>query len=491
MKREMFKKLMAVSLATAMTVGMTACGGETQTSSEQPSSSESKPSESSSEVASSSSEEEVGLLPIIKDADGNPIDLGGMEIIVRDWWTSEDAWDQMANQPETPYEVARAEYWNWIQETYNFTIKREQIGDWGSVPQDFVDYATTGGDDKNYVFTVREDSKITGAIDAGLVYDLSTLDCLDFTEEKFTKNRLHEQFGWNGHIWAMYAGVSEPGTGVFFNEKVLKEAGINPDDIYQMQADGTWTWDAWTKLMDQVQRDVDGDGVIDIYGTTQNNGAMVEALVYSNNGEFIGKENDKFVYKLENANTLEGLDFAVKILSEYTYPYPEGANWDYYKEVFKNGLAAFMPEDAYNITGMCKDYEFKYGYVMVPKGPQASDYTNRWSNNPALLPACYDADRAWKIAFAWNLFTDDVPGYEGYDSQIENYMKAAPDLRIAEETCAMQTEKGMVTWGGVVPNVNMGPDLIWNITAGAVVSEKVEAIRDTWKAYIDDANAKK
>ena len=176
MKREMFKKLMAVSLATAMTVGMTACGGETQTSSEQPSSSESKPSESSSEVASSSSEEEVGLLPIIKDADGNPIDLGGMEIIVRDWWTSEDAWDQMANQPETPYEVAGAEYWNWSQETYNFTIKREQIGDWGSVPQDFVDYATTGGDDKNYVFTVREDSKITGAIDAGLVYDLSTLD---------------------------------------------------------------------------------------------------------------------------------------------------------------------------------------------------------------------------------------------------------------------------------------------------------------------------
>ena len=78
MKREMFRKLMAVSLATAMTVGMTACGGETQTSSEQPSSSESKPSESSSEVASSSSEEEVGLLPIIKDADGNPIDLGGM-----------------------------------------------------------------------------------------------------------------------------------------------------------------------------------------------------------------------------------------------------------------------------------------------------------------------------------------------------------------------------------------------------------------------------
>ena len=36
--------------------------------------------------------------------------------------------------------------------------------------------------------------------------------------------------------------------------------------------------------------------------------------------------------------------------------------------------------------------------------------------------------------------------------------------------------------------MNIGPDFVWNIGPNAVVSEQVEAIRDTWKSYIDDAN---
>ena len=495
MKREMFKKLMAVSLATAMTVGMTACGdtpaSSEQGSSETPASSESTAS-SETPASTEASSEEVEYLPVIKGADGNPIDLGGMEIIVRDWWTTEDQWNQMANEPETAYEMARAEYWQWIQDTYNFKIKREQIGDWGSVPQDFVDYATNPADDKNYVFTVREDAAITAACYNGLVYDLSTLDCLDFSETKFTQNRLHEQWTFGDKIYAMYAGVSEPRTGVFFNTELLEAVNIKADDLYQWQTNGEWTWDKWIEVMNAVQRDTNNDGAIDVYGTTQNNGVMVESCVYSNGGEFIGKENGKFVLKLEEQNTVDGLEFAVKILDNYTFPYPQDAQWDYYKEAFKSGQAAFMPEDAYNITGMAKDWEFEYGYLMFPKGPNATnnDYTNRWSNNPSLIPANYDAERAWKIAFAWNLFTDPIPGYEDYDPQIENYMKATTDPRVAELTCAMQTKKGMVTHAGMVPNVNMGPDLIWNISAGAVVSEKIDAIKGTWQEYIDAANNK-
>ena len=355
-------------------------------------------------------------------------------------------------------------------------------------------YCTTGGDDNNYVFTLRDDAAVTGAMAQGLMRDLTTLDCLDFSEEKFTKNLLHEQYSKGDAIYAMYAGVSEPRTGMFFNKKLLKDAGIDPETIYDMQANGTWTFDAWTNLMDQVQQDKDNDGVVDVWGTTQNNGVLVENAVYSNDGEFIGMENGQYVYKLEDAETLEALEWAVNVFNNYTLPYPEGAQWDYFKEAFKNGEAAFMPEDAYNITGMCKDWEFEYGYVMFPMGPvranKGEGNINRWSNNPACIPACYDDDKAWKIAFAWNLYTEPVPGYEDYDPQIENYMKDCPDLRAVQETCVMQTQQGMISYAGVVPNVNLGPDIVWSIAPGAVVSEKVEAIRDTWKAYIDEANAK-
>ena len=47
---------------------------------------------------------------------------------------------------------------------------------------------------------------------------------------------------------------------------------------------------------------------------------------------------------------------------------------------------------------------------------------------------------------------------------------------------------GMITYHGVVPNLKLGEDLVWGISAGAVVSEKIEAIANTWKGYIEEAN---
>ena len=121
---------------------------------------------------------------VLKDENGNVYDLGGMEIVIRDWYSP-----SVTAEPKNAYEEAKQDYLEWAQETYNFTIKAMAIGDWGSVPQDFVDYVTTGGDDNNYIFTLRNDPAVTAAVSVGLMYDLSTLDCLDFTENKFQVNK--------------------------------------------------------------------------------------------------------------------------------------------------------------------------------------------------------------------------------------------------------------------------------------------------------------
>ena len=177
MKREMFRKLMAASLATVMTVGLAGCGGEATPSSE---SKESKPSESKSEESSASVEEsteEVSQYTVLKDADGNVYDLGGMEIVIRNWWSSGER-----EEAKNAFEEAKYEYLDWIPETSNFKIKELAISDWGSAPSDFVDYVTTGGDDNNYVFVLRDDPATTSAMAQGLMYDLGTLDCLDFSD---------------------------------------------------------------------------------------------------------------------------------------------------------------------------------------------------------------------------------------------------------------------------------------------------------------------
>ena len=421
---------------------------------------------------------------VITDENGEPIDLGGMDIVIRDWWSGDPA------EPTNDYEEARDEYREWIQETYNFTISQQAISDWTSTPADFVDYATTGGDE-NYIWILRDDPAITSALSSGLMYDLATLDCLDFSLPKFQRNKLHEQYAKGDSIYAMYAGYSEPRTGVYFNKRLLNDAGIDPETIYDMQADGTWTWDAFEEMMAAVQRDIDNDGVIDIYGLTLNEGNMTTIAVFSNNGSYIGKNDDGYFYNLESPETLEALEWTVDMFTKYDLPDPEGAEWDYYKEAFINGQAAFMVEDEYAGTpgNFLQDMEDEVGFVMFPKGPQRDDYINVWSNNPVAIPACYDADKAWKLAFAWNLYTDQPAGYEDY-MDLSNAAAGIFDMRAIDETIPMMMDEdhGTVAYHGLIPNLSLGEQFVWNIAPGSVVSEQVEAIRDTWKAYVDEAN---
>ena len=421
---------------------------------------------------------------VITDENGDPIDLGVMDIVIRDWWSGDPA------EPTNDYEEARDEYREWIQETYNFTISQKAISDWTSTPADFVDYATTGGDE-NYIWILRDDPAITSALSSGLMYDLATLDCLDFSLPKFQRNKLHEQYAKGDSIYAMYAGYSEPRTGVYFNKRLLNDAGIDPETIYDMQADGTWTWDAFEEMMAAVQRDIDNDGVIDIYGLTLNEGNMTTIAVFSNNGSYIGKNDDGYFYNLESPETLEALEWTVDMFTKYDLPDPEGAEWDYYKEAFINGQAAFMVEDEYAGTpgNFLQDMEDEVGFVMFPKGPQRDDYINVWSNNPVAIPACYDADKAWKLAFAWNLYTDQPAGYEDY-MDLSNAAAGIFDMRAIDETIPMMMDEdhGTVAYHGLIPNLSLGEQFVWNIAPGSVVSEQVEAIRDTWKAYVDEAN---
>ena len=252
MKSKLVKKVIAASLATVMTVGLAACGNEptsapgsstpdasTPEQSEASTPAESTPAEStpaeSTPEESSAPEEEVSPYTVLTDENGNVYDLGGMEIIMRDWWSGDPV------DPVNDYEEARDAYREWIQETYNFTFKQQAISDWGSAPQDFVDYSTAGGDE-NYIFILREDAATTAAMNNNLMYDLATLDCLDFSEAKWGPG-VHKLMSKGDSIYCMYAGDTEPRTGVFWNKRLLEEAGVDPNKPYELQEAGEWTWD--------------------------------------------------------------------------------------------------------------------------------------------------------------------------------------------------------------------------------------------------------
>lgn len=491
MRKPMAKKVLAASMAAAMTMSVAACGGKT------PAPAPASTPEASTEVSASTEApvEEVSKYTVLKDADGNVYDLGGIEVYIRDWWSSDER-----EEAKTDYEEALYDYRDWIQETYNFKVHTVSMGDWGSCAQDFVDYVTAGGDDTNYVWTIWSgNGTLLNAIKSGLVYDLSTLDCLDFTDKKYTDNNAHALYTLGGGTYVMHTGPAEPRTGVYFNKSILTEVGIDPESIYDMQANGTWTWDAWEEMLQKCMIDRDGDGEIDVYGTTCNDGVMTSAAVFSNGGQYVGMDADgNYTYEIENPKTVEALEWALRIFQTYDWAGPVDengqTNWEYYKSQFMSGGAAFCPEQQYAASGsnnMFSETDFELGFVMFPAGPQGK-LIQTAQDNCYVIPGCYDADRAWKIAFVYDLFNEYVPGYEDYNPFINSARTGNFDNRACEETIPMMGANATVELQSVVPGASnfMDQPFLWQIgpNTTATIGEIIDGMREIAKTTIEEAN---
>ncbi len=477
------KKLTAVTLAAAMAASLAGCGGDANSQSASggkgAASTASGADADTASAVSESADTEDGYT-VRKDENGNVYDLGGMEIVIRDWWTSDEE-----TEPSNAYEEARAEYLDWIQETYNFTIRQAAISTWDSAPEDFVNYATTGGDE-NYIFVLRQGGELVSAMNSGLMYDLSTLDCLDFSKDKW-KSGIHELMTKNDAVYGMRGIDPEPRAGIFFNKRLLEEAGVDPESIYELQENMEWTWDKFEELCKQVQADTDNDGVIDRYAMTNFSSTLYPAAVHSNGGQFIGRDDNGYYSDLESEETMEGLNWALDMIDKYEMKYPEDAEWDYTYTAFQNGEAVFSCAEAY-CAGDWAQMEDDFGFVCFPMGPKSDDYANCYNDNVYVIPACYDAEKAWNLAFAYDLFTDPVPGYEDYAAWKSDYYNNFRDTESVDLTLARMMDNGMIDYTTMIPNLDLGEDLMWGISKESTPAQQAEKIRNTWASYLTEAN---
>ncbi len=423
---------------------------------------------------------------IYTDAEGNVIDLGGMVIVVADWWSS----DWHNSTPNTFEEEERFYYRTWLEETYNFKIYSDAVSTWASSPEDFVNFATSGGEE-NYVWLLRSNA-ILGPMQSGLFYDLSTLDAFDFEEEKWN-GIVRDLLTKDGAIYGMRAEAAEPRKGIFFNKRLLQEAGVDPESLYDMQADGTWTWEAFEELCEKLHRDVDNDGVIDKYAIKSFSSHFFPAALVSNGIGFVMvDEEGKYYNAAETDAFLEAANWAMDMFVKYDMPSPEGANWDYFEPAFVNGEVAMTCHEDYAAGQTFANMADDFGFVMFPKGPRAETYMFSPTDNVLVIPACYDAERAAKIAFAYNLYTDPTPGFEDSEDWKAGYYAKYRDLRAVDETLELmrQPEHQFVWYTDMIAGYDLGPDWIWEVSAGNVTpAERGEAMRGTWNAYIDAANA--
>ena len=129
-----------------------------------------------------------------------------------------------------------------------------------------------------------------------------------------------------------------------------------------------------------------------------------------------------------------------------------------------------------------------FGFAPLPKGPKATDYTCVVSDNMYAIPGCYDDQKAWNIAFAYNLYTEPIPGYEDFAAWKNDYYQKFRDLESVDISLVEMVDNARVTYHSLVPGIDVNSDFVWGINAEKTPAQKAEEIRDTWQALIDEAN---
>ena len=416
------------------------------------------------------------------------IDFGGASVWIADYWTGSR--DRVAEPTEE--QQAQYDYRDWINKTYNVDVYQLQDGDWGTCAEQMINFTQTP-DDTLRIYII-EPGKVGSLVANGIAAPIND-KYIDLNSDKW--NEAEKQFMTvGGKLYGLYAGNSEPRGCLYFNKRVLEEAGIDWNTIYDAQKDGKWTWAMFEDMLKTITRDTDNDGVNDIYGLIGSGDDMYVCATFANGGCFFDFDENGKIYPAMNSDaTISALTWGKDIQAKYWAPTPEGANWDWYKDAWKQGYCGFYMYQTYggfNDNSEMADMEDQWGCVAFPVPNEGDTYITVVSDNITLIPSCYDEDTVAKLTFIYDLWSNPTPGYDDEDSWIGNKYNYT-DERAVDETYAMLREPdhcrvNNVTYLGTQNDV-LGNSLLWAL-GGSTPAELIEAGMPAWQALCDTFNGK-
>ncbi|MBO4477653.1 MAG: extracellular solute-binding protein [Lachnospiraceae bacterium] len=490
-----FQKATAIALSSAMALTAlagcdkkkddttTAAGGETKattadTTTKAPDAT--KATAADTTTAEPTTEAKKSKIDIAKE---NGVNLKGRDVRIVNWWEGEPA------EPKNQYEEDLYAYRDMIQETFNFKIHTDNIGGWGESYTTQLSSSITAGDPIGQI-CVLDAGWVAGLMNNKMFAPLDTLSNLNFSEEKWNQGVL-EAVTFAGHIYGM-AVDHEPRGGIFFNKRLIQEAGYGADELYDLQKEGKWTWSKFEEVLKACTKDKDNDGVNDTWGMVNFNSDYFAIAIYSSGAQFVSKDKDgHFVNEMGTQKFLDALTWANDMWQKYAEPQPEDSSWDYFKACFANGEAAMRVTEEYaksELSSLADDW----GFVCFPC-PDGQEILCYDKENVLFIPSSYSNDEANEIAFAYDLFTDPTPGYEDGDAWKEAYYSAYKDSRAVDETLQMMKRGKNIKnrMDSFVAGLGdqLGSGFIWDIAGGAITpAEGVEAKMDAWNTVINDQN---
>ena len=218
------------------------------------------------------------------------VDLGGYEFIMGDWWST---YEPEKSEPDTAWEQLVADYHDMLETDMNFTFKQIGLQNLGTYNEVLINSFL---ENKPVCSAFQMNiSDFTAMAAQGLLYDLSKLDAFDFENDPKWSQKIIDFYTIDGKIFAARPSEDQPRLGIYFNKRLLEEANIDPDLPYDLQAEGKWDWAHFEELCTDLTRDLNNDGVTDIFDFGGNDCEVMTVGIYGNGAMFVERDETAFL----------------------------------------------------------------------------------------------------------------------------------------------------------------------------------------------------
>jgi ABC-type glycerol-3-phosphate transport system substrate-binding protein len=428
-------------------------------------------------------------LPVF--AGGGKDVLKGKEIKIGHWW---DGYDINTYKPTTETAELTLEWRKKVSKDYGVVIKEITVATWSDMMETAVTTIMAGKPAAN-VFIMQPDWAMA-LYNMGLLYPVSDSKAVNL---KTSTAIVGKQVAYNQDVAQLFTfsgkqygigigyGQDQHGVGIYFNKRLFREAGLDPNLPYDLQKAGTWTWDRFFDVCKRLTRDRNNDGRIDTYAMpADNSDQIIDQVVFSNGAEYVAREaSGRFVNASNRPAFLEALNFTKRLYNEGVMMHrPENADWDWYWPMFHDGHVAMMMEPEWR-RGELADMTDDWGFVLFPKGPRARDY--RYPNDEVIycIPATYTPAEADGILIALNLWY--TPASDDWKTPLYSEFR---DRRAVDETMAMIRDPKYYAfrYNILIPGLERG-NINWELYYhDGDPSQLVEAVSQNWNALIKNVN---
>ena len=429
-------------------------------------------------------------------AGGGQDRLRGMDIVIGNWWSD---YDVNTFQPQSDIEARQLAYRRRILQEHNFSMRVSRIASWGEMLQTAA-ITIMAGNPAASVFVLTPAWAMT-LHRQGLIAPIQHAN-VDFSAKvvgdgRPTWNRaMMNLFTFGGNKYAMSLGYGDSlqPLVIFFNKRLFREAGLDPELPYNMQRNRTWTWDNFLPVARQLTRDINGDGIIDTWAMTADLSTYIlDAIISSNGATYVDRDaNGRFVNATGRPEFLESLQFAMRLRDEGVMMPPpsddQSHHWTWYQAAFSDGIVAMRVEPLYvrnDLQGMTDDW----GMVMFPMGPRRNNFSVFAFENVMVVPSTFPPDQVARIVEAVDLW--ERPVDEGPYAWQDAIWHVFRDSRAVTETMAIIRDPSLyvVPYWIMIPGLNRG-HIAWQMWwHDGDPAQLVEAVSLAWNALIADANA--